>query len=128
MPFAELLLPVALKLFPNMLPSTYEGQKSRENKATSLRATRKDVSSFLRQTLRETGLPVSAANAQRDEFTEFFRKVSLATLPRLNRHKFSTDLPCRFVLLVSHQPRPMSSVCARFSRTTSPSTTFPDLS
>lgn len=74
-PFAELLLPVALKLFPNMLPSTYEGQKSREAKATSLRATRKDVSNFLRSTLRETGLPVSAANAQREEFTEFFRKV-----------------------------------------------------
>ncbi|KAJ9625048.1 LETM1 domain-containing protein ylh47 [Taxawa tesnikishii (nom. ined.)] len=74
-PFAELLLPVALKLFPNMLPSTYEGQKSREAKATSLRATRKDVSNFLRSTLRETGLPVSAANAQREEFTEFFRKI-----------------------------------------------------
>lgn len=74
-PFAELLLPVALKLFPNMLPSTYEGIKSKEAKATSLRATRKDVSNFLRETMRESGLPVSAANAQREEFTEFFRKV-----------------------------------------------------
>ncbi|KAK6004085.1 hypothetical protein QM012_008935 [Aureobasidium pullulans] len=74
-PFAELLLPVALKLFPNMLPSTYEGQKSREAKASSLRGTRKEVSSFLRQTLQETGLPVSAANAQKEEFTEFFRKI-----------------------------------------------------
>ncbi|KAK5458141.1 LETM1 domain-containing protein ylh47 [Exophiala xenobiotica] len=74
-PFAELLLPVALKLFPNMLPSTYEGQKSRENKAAQLRETRKQVSSFLRNTLRETGLPVSAINAKKEEFTEFFRKV-----------------------------------------------------
>ncbi|KAF1353682.1 MRS7 family protein [Delphinella strobiligena] len=74
-PFAELLLPVALKLFPNMLPSTYEGQKSRDAKASSLRSTRKDVSNFLRQTMRETGLPVSAANAQKEEFTEFFRKI-----------------------------------------------------
>ncbi|KAH0350979.1 LETM1-domain-containing protein, partial [Aureobasidium melanogenum] len=74
-PFAELLLPVALKLFPNMLPSTYEGQKSREAKASNLRGTRKEVSSFLRQTLQETGLPVSAANAQKEEFTEFFRKI-----------------------------------------------------
>ncbi|TKA62871.1 hypothetical protein B0A49_10322 [Cryomyces minteri] len=74
-PFAELLLPVALKLFPNLLPSTYEGQKSKDKKATDLRATRKEVSNFLRQTLRETGLPVSAANAQKEEFTEFFRKV-----------------------------------------------------
>lgn len=74
-PFAELLLPVALKLFPNMLPSTYEGQKAKDSKMTSLRATRKEVSDFLRQTLQEGGLPVSAANAQREEFTEFFRKV-----------------------------------------------------
>ncbi|KAF2858341.1 LETM1-domain-containing protein, partial [Piedraia hortae CBS 480.64] len=74
-PFAELLLPVALKLFPNMLPSTYEDAKSKENKAKRLRSSRREVSSFLRQTLRESGLPVSAANAQKEEFTEFFRKV-----------------------------------------------------
>jgi len=74
-PFAELLLPVALKLFPNMLPSTYEGQSAKDTKAQTLRATRKDVSKFLRTTLQETGLPVSAENAQTAEFTEFFRKV-----------------------------------------------------
>ncbi|EXJ63527.1 uncharacterized protein A1O5_11288 [Cladophialophora psammophila CBS 110553] len=74
-PFAEFLLPVALKLFPNLLPSTFEGQKSREAKAAHLRETRKQVSAFLRNTLRETGLPVSAINARKEEFTEFFRKV-----------------------------------------------------
>ncbi|KAI9727952.1 MAG: hypothetical protein M1828_005357 [Chrysothrix sp. TS-e1954] len=74
-PFAELLLPVALKLFPNLLPSTYEGQASKDKKAKSLRSTRKEVSTFLRQTLHETGLPVSAANAQKEEFVQFFRKV-----------------------------------------------------
>ncbi|KAK4204022.1 LETM1-like protein-domain-containing protein [Triangularia verruculosa] len=74
-PFAELLLPVALKLFPNMLPSTYEGQKDKDKKASILRATRKEVSEFLRQTLKETGLPLSQATAQKEEFTNFFRKV-----------------------------------------------------
>lgn len=74
-PFAELLLPVALKLFPNLLPSTYEGQISKDKKAKDLRTTRKEVSSFLRDTLKETGLPVSAVNAQKEEFTDFFRKV-----------------------------------------------------
>lgn len=74
-PFAELLLPIALRLFPNMLPSTYEGQKSRDAKAETLRGTRKEVSAFLQDTLRETGLPLSAANAKKEEFTEFFRKV-----------------------------------------------------
>ena len=74
-PFAELLLPVALRLFPNLLPSTYEGQKSKDAKALNLRKTRKEVSSFLRDTLKETGLPVSAINAQKEEFSDFFRKV-----------------------------------------------------
>lgn len=74
-PFAELLLPVALKLFPNLLPSTYEGQTSKDAKMTNLRATRKEVSNFLRNTLKETGLPVSAVNAQKEEFTKFFQKV-----------------------------------------------------
>ena len=74
-PFAEILLPVALKLFPNLLPSTYEDAKSKEAKATRLRSSRKEVSNFLRSTLRESGIPISAANAQKEEFTEFFRKV-----------------------------------------------------
>ncbi|KAK5992419.1 LETM1 domain-containing protein mdm28 [Cladobotryum mycophilum] len=74
-PLGEALLPLALKLFPNMLPSTYEGQKSKEAKASLLRSTRKEVSGFLRQTLKETGLPLSAATAQKEEFTNFFRKV-----------------------------------------------------
>jgi LETM1 and EF-hand domain-containing protein 1 len=74
-PFAELLLPVALKLFPNLLPSTYEGQKTKDQKASTLRATRKEVSDFLRQTLRETGLPLTQATAHREEFTNFFRKL-----------------------------------------------------
>jgi LETM1 and EF-hand domain-containing protein 1, mitochondrial len=74
-PFAELLLPVALKLFPNLLPSTYESAKEKESKATKLRSSRKEVSNFLRQTLRETGLPISVRTAQKEEFTDFFRKV-----------------------------------------------------
>ncbi|KAL6715853.1 LETM1 domain-containing protein ylh47 [Lecanora helva] len=74
-PFAELLLPVALKIFPNLLPSTYEGQTSKDKKASHLRTTRKEVSSFLKDTLKETGLPISRVNAQKEEFTDFFRKV-----------------------------------------------------
>ena len=74
-PFAELLLPVALKVFPNLLPSTYEGQKSKDAKAKTLRSTRNQVSDFLRETMKETGLPLSAVNAQKEEFTEFFKKI-----------------------------------------------------
>ena len=74
-PLGEALLPLALRLFPNMLPSTFEGQKSKEKKATLLRSTRKEVSTFLRSTLRETGLPLSSSTAQKEEFANFFRKV-----------------------------------------------------
>ena len=66
---------MALRLFPNLLPSTYEGQSSKEAKATRLRETRKGVSTFLRNTLKETGLPVSAMSAKKEEFQSFFRKV-----------------------------------------------------
>ncbi|KAL4782055.1 LETM1-like protein-domain-containing protein [Aspergillus varians] len=74
-PFAELLLPVALKLFPNLLPSTYEGKSSREKKALSLSSTRKEVSTFLTNTLKESGLPVTAATVRNEEFTDFFKKI-----------------------------------------------------
>lgn len=84
-PFAEALLPIALKLFPNMLPSTYEGQQSKDKKAATLRTTRKEVSSFLRDTMRETGLPISPATTQKEEFSTFFRKL------RATGEKPSTD-------------------------------------
>ncbi|KAI0596505.1 mitochondrial distribution and morphology protein 38 [Biscogniauxia sp. FL1348] len=74
-PFAEALLPIALKLFPNLLPSTYEGQQSKDKKAATLRATRKEVSSFLRETMKETGLPLSSATTQKEAFATFFRKL-----------------------------------------------------
>ncbi|KKK15566.1 hypothetical protein AOCH_005396 [Aspergillus ochraceoroseus] len=74
-PFAELLLPIALKLFPNLLPSTYEGQNAREKKALNLRSTRKEVSAFLKNTLKESGLPVTAATVKNEEFADFFRKI-----------------------------------------------------
>ncbi|KAI1089791.1 LETM1-domain-containing protein [Rostrohypoxylon terebratum] len=74
-PFAEALLPIALKLFPNLLPSTYEAQQSKDKKAATLRATRKEVSQFLRDTLKETGLPLSPSTTQKEEFATFFRKL-----------------------------------------------------
>ncbi|KAL4969469.1 MRS7 family protein [Aspergillus stella-maris] len=74
-PFAELLLPIALKLFPNLLPSTYEGKSAREKKALSLSSTRKEVSTFLKNTLKESGLPVTAATVKNEDFAEFFKKI-----------------------------------------------------
>ena len=76
-PAGELFLPVALKFFPNLLPSTYEDQKQKDSKANKLRSTRKDVSQFLRTTMKEGGLlPIGPKTRQCEEFGRFFRKVS----------------------------------------------------
>ncbi|TGZ83357.1 MRS7 family protein [Ascodesmis nigricans] len=74
-PAGELFLPFALKLFPNMLPSTYEDQSAKDKKMKKLRTTRKDVSALIKRTLQETGIPVSIPTRQSKEFTEFFRKI-----------------------------------------------------
>lgn len=76
-PFAELLLPVALKLFPNMLPSTYESGSQREAKLKKLRTIRGKVSSFLRQTLDESSLslPKNTTLEEAEMFVRFFKEI-----------------------------------------------------
>lgn len=76
-PFAELLLPVALKLFPGLLPSTYLSSNDIEKRARNLRKTRGSVSSFLKDTVNESGIaaPTSITPEQRQQFVEFFDKV-----------------------------------------------------
>lgn len=76
-PFAELLLPVALKIFPNMLPSTYESGKEKEVKSKKLRRVRGDVSQFLRQTVTESGMqfPLNITPEEREQFSTFFKQV-----------------------------------------------------
>ncbi|KAI0075834.1 LETM1-domain-containing protein [Panus rudis PR-1116 ss-1] len=74
-PFMEFLLPVALKLFPNMLPSTFEDKFSAEEKQRKLLRVRLDMAKFLQETLRESGLKANAHIVGSDAFKEFFRKV-----------------------------------------------------
>ncbi|KAJ1939964.1 LETM1 domain-containing protein ylh47, partial [Linderina pennispora] len=52
-PFAELLLPVALKLFPGMLPSTYEDKASMEKKREKTQRVRNELTRYLKETLAE---------------------------------------------------------------------------
>ncbi|THU99304.1 LETM1-domain-containing protein [Dendrothele bispora CBS 962.96] len=74
-PFMELLLPVALKLFPNMLPSTFEDKFAAEEKQRKLLRSRLEMAKFLQETLRESGLKANAHIIGSDAFKEFFRKV-----------------------------------------------------
>lgn len=91
-PAGELFLPIALKIFPNLLPSTYEDQKAKDLKSSKLRSTRKDVSNFLRTTMREGGIQLSAKTRQREEFAQFFQKVFIIqiyifrTMPNLSNN------------------------------------------
>ncbi|OXH64907.1 MRS7 family protein, partial [Cryptococcus neoformans] len=73
-PFMELLLPVALKLFPNMLPSTFEGEFAANEKQRKLLRVRIEMAKFLQETVRESGLKADSV-VRSDEFKEFFRKV-----------------------------------------------------
>ncbi|KAG8935935.1 hypothetical protein FRC02_005410 [Tulasnella sp. 418] len=73
-PFMELLLPVAIKLFPNMLPSTFEDKFAAEEKERKLIRVRLEMAKFLTETLRESPLKSSAILGT-DEFKEFFRKL-----------------------------------------------------
>ncbi|PVU96679.1 hypothetical protein BB559_002286 [Furculomyces boomerangus] len=52
-PFAELLLPFALKIFPNLLPSPYEDKATKEKKKKKAMETRASVSRYLRETINE---------------------------------------------------------------------------
>ncbi|EPT06251.1 hypothetical protein FOMPIDRAFT_1110190 [Fomitopsis schrenkii] len=74
-PFMELLIPVALKLFPDMLPSTFEDKFAAQEKQRKLLRVRLDMAKFLQETLRESGLKANAHIVGSDAFKEFFRKV-----------------------------------------------------
>lgn len=73
-PFMEFLLPVALKLFPNMLPSTFEGEFAATEKQRKLLRVRIEMAKFLQETVKESGLKADSV-VRSDEFKEFFRKV-----------------------------------------------------
>ncbi|GAV50748.1 hypothetical protein ZYGR_0Z01710 [Zygosaccharomyces rouxii] len=77
-PFAELLLPIALKIFPNLLPSTYESGTDKQKKTDSLIDVRRKTSNFLRETLEESNLlsynSIETAEKKK-KFLTFFKKL-----------------------------------------------------
>ncbi|KAH3686129.1 hypothetical protein WICPIJ_002893 [Wickerhamomyces pijperi] len=75
-PFAELLLPVALKLFPNLLPSTYESKADKEKKTNKLRTTRKAVSQVLRETI-QIKPPSLITEGEKEDFKQFLKTLKI---------------------------------------------------
>ncbi|KAI9249535.1 LETM1-like protein-domain-containing protein [Sporodiniella umbellata] len=76
-PFMELLLPLALKLFPNMLPSTYESKSQEEKKRVKLLQVRLEMAKFLQETISETGFRGSIDEKAAQEFADFFTKIRI---------------------------------------------------
>ncbi|XP_032712289.1 mitochondrial proton/calcium exchanger protein isoform X2 [Lontra canadensis] len=75
-PFMEFLLPVAVKLFPNMLPSTFETQSIKEERLKKELRVKLELAKFLQDTIEEMALKNKAAkgNATKD-FSVFFQKI-----------------------------------------------------
>ncbi|XP_002718224.4 mitochondrial proton/calcium exchanger protein [Oryctolagus cuniculus] len=75
-PFMEFLLPVALKLFPNMLPSTFETRSSQEERLKKQLRAKLEVAKFLQDTVEEMAFKNEAAqgSAVRD-LAAFLQKI-----------------------------------------------------
>ena len=79
-PFMELLLPVALKLFPNMLPSTFEDKLKKEEDMKRRIGARLEVARFLQDTVAEMAGDMQAhmsgeAQTSAAELYEFMKRV-----------------------------------------------------
>ncbi|XP_042357093.1 mitochondrial proton/calcium exchanger protein isoform X2 [Plectropomus leopardus] len=75
-PFMEFLLPVALKLFPNMLPSTFETKTKKEERLKTELRVKLEMAKFLQDTIEEIALRNKAAQSNvTEEFSNFFQKI-----------------------------------------------------
>jgi hypothetical protein len=71
-PFLEFALPVLLKLFPNMLPSTFEDKLKKEETLKKKLRLRLDMAKFLQETLDE--MAVQHGDAKNFEAFQLFLK------------------------------------------------------
>lgn len=75
-PFMELLLPVAIKLFPGMLPSTFQTATEREDKLRQNLKVKLEMARFLQKTLDDMAVQSKDHRSQSaKDFSEFFAKV-----------------------------------------------------
>lgn len=75
-PFMELLLPLFIKFFPGMLPSTFQTANDRQEKLRQSLAVRLEVAKFLQKTLDQ--MPVQHKEHSSEEakqFESFFTKI-----------------------------------------------------
>ncbi|XP_069779872.1 mitochondrial proton/calcium exchanger protein isoform X3 [Narcine bancroftii] len=75
-PFMEFLLPIVLKLFPNMLPSTFETKSKKEDRLKKELRVKLEMAKFLQDTIEEIALRNKAAKGDvTKDFSTFFQKI-----------------------------------------------------
>ncbi|XP_032869738.1 LETM1 domain-containing protein LETM2, mitochondrial [Amblyraja radiata] len=75
-PFMEFLLPVVLKLFPEMLPSTFETKLSREQKQKQTMAAKLEIAKFLQETIVEMAKRnKTESGGAAQQFSSYLQKV-----------------------------------------------------
>lgn len=76
-PFMELLLPVALKLFPSMLPSTFQTSSAKDAKIKKELKVKLEMAKFLQSTLDEMAVKKrgEAHSHNAKEFAQFCEKI-----------------------------------------------------
>ncbi|TPX63225.1 hypothetical protein SpCBS45565_g06785 [Spizellomyces sp. 'palustris'] len=80
-PFMELALPVLLKLFPNMLPSTFESKFQEEEKKKKLLKMRLEMARFLQETVEDVSVSGTSGADAAKEFSQFFNKCRSSGQP-----------------------------------------------
>ncbi|KAJ8026234.1 Mitochondrial proton/calcium exchanger protein [Holothuria leucospilota] len=92
-PFMEFLLPVALYLFPNMLPSTFETKGKRTARLTKELKMKLEMAKFLQDTVEETALENSKSKSKEEatKFAHFLENVRKSGMQASNEDimKFS---------------------------------------
>jgi len=75
-PFMELLLPIAIKLFPGMLPSTFESATEKETKIKQNLKVKIEMAKFLQKTLDDMTVQHKGHRSEAaKQFSEFFQRV-----------------------------------------------------
>ncbi|XP_064896917.1 LETM1 domain-containing protein LETM2, mitochondrial isoform X4 [Columba livia] len=105
-PFMEFLLPVFLKLFPEMLPSTFETESKKEEKQKKKLSAKLELAKFLQETVAEMAKRNKADTGQGRQFSSYVHQI------RHTGHRPSTQEIVRFSklfedeLTLEHLERP----------------------
>ncbi|XP_046366268.1 mitochondrial proton/calcium exchanger protein-like isoform X1 [Haliotis rufescens] len=75
-PFMEFLLPVAIKLFPSMLPSTFKEENKEQEKLKKQLKVKLEMAKFLQDTINESALQGKKSSGEKvQKFSDFMNKI-----------------------------------------------------